>query len=885
LTKNNIDIPEHIRLEEDAAREKNWKRWGPYLPERQWGTVREDYSEDGDAWRYFPFEHSDLRSYRWGADGLLGVTDRQGRLCFNPGLWNEKDPILKERLFGLSGHQGNHGEDCKELYYYLDSTPTHSYNKALYKYPQAAFPYDDLLAENGRRGKHDPEYELLDTGVFDENRYFDLEVEYAKASPNDLLIRLTITNRGPEAAPLQLLPKLWFRNTWSWGCEHEGCTLKPRISSTDEGYLELDHSSLGEFRFAYETDFNPDVGLTENETDTEKLYQTSTYTPHTRSAFTDWIRDGMEDAVNLERGTMAMLRYRFELAAGESRSIRLRLFDLKELNSKNPFSDYDSIFQKRKMEADQFWKRKLTPNLSREARELQRQAYAGLLWSKQFYHYSVSDWLKGDSDVADPPQSRLEGRNHNWKHLFNRDVISMPDKWEYPWYASWDLAFHMVPFAHIDPAFAKSQLILFLREWYMHPNGQIPAYEWALDDVNPPTHAWACWQVYQAEARHGKGDIDFLKRTFTKLLLNFTWWVNRKDVHGKNLFGGGFLGLDNIGLFDRSKPLPQGANLHQADGTAWMAFYCTTMMEMALELSRFDPTYEDIASKFFEHFMSIADAINHFGENGLWDEETGFYFDEISFQNGHSERIRARSLVGLLPLIAVLPIDRKTIDALPGFRKRMNWYLENRKDITAAINCQFAMESGAVTMLLAIPSEDRLRSVLGYLFDEDEFLSPYGIRSLSKVHESSPYSLKLGEEVHEISYSPGDSDTFLFGGNSNWRGPVWFPLNYLLIESLKRYGDHYGEKFKIEYPTGSGNEKTLAECAADIEDRLTQLFLKDEKGLKPYNHRYPLLDQNEQFSDFHQFFEFFNSDTGQGHGASHQTGWTALIATILDKKG
>jgi hypothetical protein len=884
MTHNRFDTPEFIRLAEDASRTKNWKRWGPYLPERQWGTVREDYSEDGDAWRYFPFEHSDLRAYRWGADGLLGITDRKGRLCFNPCLWNEKDSILKERLFGLSGHEGNHGEDCKELYYYLDSTPTHSYSKALYKYPHAAFPYEKLRSENKNRGIDQPEYELLDTGVFDENRYFDFEVEYAKGAPNDLLIRLTVTNQGSETAPIVLLPKIWYRNTWSWGCEHEGCTLKPQIASGPMGQLDLNHSSLGKFHLAYEADMAPELGFSENETDTETLYQTSTYTPHTRSAFTRWIRDGSREAVHSDKGTMAMLRYRFELKPGESQTIRLRLFDPQDVDISHPLSNFDTLFQNRKEEADQFWDNTLNSNLNKEERELQRQAYAGLLWSKQFYHYSVSDWLKGDSGIAHPPEARLKGRNNQWSHLYNRDVISMPDKWEYPWYASWDLAFHMVPFAKMDPAFAKSQLILFLREWYMHPNGQIPAYEWALDDVNPPTHAWACWQVYRIEARKGEGDVDFLKRVFSKLLLNFTWWVNRKDPEGNNLFGGGFLGLDNIGLFDRSKPLPEGATLHQADGTSWMAFYCTTMMEISLELARFDPSYEDIASKFFEHFMSIADAINHFGEDGLWDSETRFYYDEIHFSNGHSEKVKARSLVGLLPLIAVLPIEMNAINALPGFRKRMDWYLEHRKDITTTINCQWTADGVSETLLLAIPTEDRLRSVLGYLFDEDEFLSPYGIRSLSKVHEESPYSLKLDGDGQAIRYCAGDSDTWLFGGNSNWRGPIWFPLNYLLIESIKRFGSHYGDRFTIEYPTGSGVMKTLDQCANDIENRLKRLFFKDENGRRPYNNQYPQLDQSEDFGDYHQFFEFFNGDTGQGHGASHQTGWTALIATILDQK-
>ncbi len=877
-------LAETHRLSEDKTREKNWKRWGPYLPERQWGTVREDYSEDGDAWRHFPFEQSALRVYRWGADGMLGLTDRQGRICFSPGLWNHQDEILKERLFGLSGHEGNHGEDCKELYYYLDATPTHSYNKALYKYPQAAFPYQRLKEENQKRNRLEPEFELIDTGVFDEDHYFDLQVEYAKASPNDLLVQFTVTNRGPDPAPLDLLPKLWYRNTWIWGCEHEGCTLKPSMVLKQPGLVELDQSSMGKYYFAYEDSVGASVRFKENETDTKSLYQKDNYTQTTRSAFTQWVKDGCEEAVHLEKGTMAMVRYGFELQPGEKRVVRLRLFAADERSYNDPFSDFDAVLKERQTEADAFWAAHLNDKLDQENQAVQRQAYAGLLWSKQFYHYSVADWLKGDSAIAPPPDSRLNGRNSAWTHLFNKDVISMPDKWEYPWYAAWDLAFHMVPFAKIDPKFAKDQLILFLREWYMHPSGQIPAYEWALDDVNPPTHAWACWEVYKAGYADGKGDVDFLKRVFSKLLLNFTWWVNRKDLNGNNLFGGGFLGLDNIGLFDRSKPLPDGATLHKADGTAWMAFYCTTMMEISLELSRFDPTYEDIASKFFEHFMSIANAINHFGENGLWDAETGFYYDEIRYKDGHSEDVKARSLVGLLPLIAVLPIDQSSVNTLPGFRKRMDWYIKNRTDITKTINCRFSTKDNRDKMLLAIPTEEQLRSVLGYLFDENEFLSPFGIRSLSKYHEEHPFALKVAGEDHEIRYCAGDSDTYLFGGNSNWRGPIWFPLNYLLIESLKRYAEYYGGEFMIEYPTGSGDLKTLGECAADIEARLQTLFLKTESGKRPYNTLYPLLDENEHFSPHHQFFEFFDCDTGQGHGASHQTGWTALIATILDNR-
>ncbi|EDY81824.1 hypothetical protein VDG1235_1443 [Verrucomicrobiia bacterium DG1235] len=874
---------ESQRLLQEASREQNWKRWGTYLSERQWGTVREDYSADGNAWKYFPFDLASLRSYRWGADGLLGLTDREGRLCFCPTFWNGRDSILKERLFGLSSAEGNHGEDCKELYYYLDATPTHSYCKALYKYPHAAFPYEKLRSENAKRTRLDPEYEILDTGVFDENRYCDITVEYAKGSPNDLLIQITATNRGPDPAPLHLLPKIWFRNTWAWGCQHEGCTLKPRITPERDGLLRLEHQTLGTFFLAYDANENdelPTARFTENETDTETLYQKETYTKFTGNAFNNWIIHEDQAAASSERGTMAMLRYSSSLKPGASRVVRLRLYSEKEAPKSDAFKNFDSILKARIQEADSFWKNTLKQNASSEKLAIQRQAYAGLIWSKQFYHYSVADWLRGDSAIAKPPAERLNARNASWKHLFNRDVISMPDKWEYPWYASWDLAFHMIPFAHVDPTFAKKQLILFLREWYMHPNGQIPAYEWALDDVNPPTHAWACWQVYLIGEAKGSPDIDFLKRVFAKLLLNFTWWVNRKDIDGKNIFGGGFLGLDNIGLFDRSKPIPGGATLHQADGTAWMAFYSATMLAMALELAKTDPTFEDIASKFFEHFMGIADAINHLGENGLWDSETGFYYDEIQFADGHCERVKARSLVGLLPLIANLTIESSQLEALPAFRKRMRWYLEHRSDITATMACLHKSDT-TENLLLAIPTEDRLRSLLRYLFDETEFLSPYGIRSLSKYHEKNPFSLTLGEEHHEIRYCPGDSDTWLFGGNSNWRGPIWFPLNYLIIQSLKQYHQHYGDSFTIEYPTGSGQQRNLKDCACDIEQRLTRLFTKDTNGQRPYNASHPIQSADPHFSNLHLFYEFFNGDTGQGHGASHQTGWTALIATFL----
>lgn len=875
------------RLEEDKKRTHNWKRWGPYLSERQWGTVREDYSEDGNAWRHFPFEHAHLRTYRWGEDGLLGFCDRQGRLCFSPAFWNGNDPIIKERLFGLTGEQGNHGEDNKELYYYLDSSPTHTYSKALYKYPHSEYPYKELIEENQRRGLDQPEYEILDTGAFNNSKSFDIQVEYAKASPDDILIQISITNLAPTPAKLTALPKLWFRNTWVWGCEHEGCSLKPTISRETENKLRIESDSLGTFYFEADVSSNglpPKIALAENETSTKALYGTDNYTPYTKDSFHRWIVESDETAVMHEgSGTMAMVRYDLNLAPQETVSLRLRLYSKSDSPSHALGPSFDSALSGAKQQVEDFWQKLLSKDASPEEREIQRQAYAGLLWTKQFYHYSVHDWLKGDSSIAETPESRKNGRNHNWTHLFNRDVISMPDKWEYPWYAAWDTAFHMIPFAEIDPDFAKDQLILFLREWYMHPNGQIPAYEWALDDVNPPTHAWACWEVYAMGKRNGAPDIDFLKRVFTKLLLNFTWWVNRKDTQGNNLFGGGFLGLDNIGLFDRSKPLPGGAELQQADGTAWMAFYCTQMLSISLELAASDRTYSDVASKFFEHFMSIADASNHFADRGLWDDQDGFYYDEIVYPNGESKPLRLRSLVGLLPLIAALPLRQSTLDILPGFRKRMDWYLKNRKDITRQITAMSVSEDNS-DRLLALPTKERLLRLLAYLFDEKEFLSPYGIRSLSKAYDAEPYRMNVDGQHHELRYRPGDSDTHLFGGNSNWRGPIWFPANYLIIQALDRYHDFYGDSLQVEYPTGSGNRQTLQACADDIRQRLYSIFKTNPQGQKPWQGENPKAAELSGADQLQQFYEFFNPENGKGHGASHQTGWTALVATLIREK-
>lgn len=865
---------ERIRLQEDASRQKNWKRWGPYLSERQWGTVREDYSVGGDTWNHFTHEQARSRAYRWGEDGLLGITDRQCRLCFAIALWNEKDPILKERLFGLTGPEGNHGEDCKELYYYLDSSPTHSYLKGLYKYPQAAYPYAELIQQNAARGRNDPEYELLDTGVFQENRYFDVQAEYAKASPDDVFIKITVTNHGPEAAPLHLLPTLWFRNTWIWGCEFEGCAPKPLIQKLDAQTLICKHESLGTFYLSASPELEPQLLFTENETNNLKLWGTESHSQFFKDAFHEYLIDGKQEAVNQKGfGTKAALHYKLLVPASGSVTIKLRLFAEGEPANGN----FEEVFQKRRAETDHFYASILPASASAESKNIQRQAYAGLLWSKQFYHYSVQDWLKGDPEIIAPPPERMNGRNANWTHLFNRDLISMPDKWEYPWYAAWDLAFHMIPFAAIDPHFAKEQLVLILREWYMHPNGQIPAYEFAFDDVNPPVHAWACWRVYKMTAVAGERDLQFLKRVFHKLLINFTWWVNRKDPDGNNVFAGGFLGLDNIGVFDRSKPLPTGGLLQQADGTAWMAFYCSTMLSMALELATHDAAYEDVASKFFEHFVSIADAMNKLGGIGLWDEVDGFYYDQLTLADKQIP-LKVRSLVGLIPLCAVEVLPEAVINKLPGFKKRMHWFLQNRPDLAGQIS--WCDRSGAGKYLLAIPSLERLKRVLSYLLNENEFLADYGIRSVSRFHEQHPYRFWVGSSEYAVNYTPAESDSGLFGGNSNWRGPVWFPINYLLLEALEKYDYFYKDHLKVECPTGSEEFMCLKQVTSKIAQRLIEIFRPNENGHRPCHgkHSFYLQDENKALA---LFYEYFHPETGRGVGASHQTGWTALVAKLI----
>ncbi len=881
---------ETLRLAADANREKNWKRWGPYLSERQWATVREDYSPDGSCWDYFPHDHARSRAYRWGEDGILGITDRQCRLCFSLAMWNGKDPILKERLFGLTNAQGNHGEDVKELYYYLDSTPTHSYMKGLYKYPQAPYPYEQLVQENRRRGNDEPEFELIDTGIFDDDRYFDVYAEYAKASDNDLLIQITVCNRGNQQAVLHLLPTLWFRNTWIWGCRHEGCTLKPVIRKINGSILLSEHETLGRFVFAIGPDQSgkaPEILFTENETNTLRLFSVENYTPYTKDAFGEYVINGNKDAVKNEvEGTKAAPYYILNVPANGQVQVKMRLFAEDE-NVKQPFNeDFEKVFAQRIAEAQDFYRKKIPSELTEQSRAVVRQAYAGLLWSKQFYHYVVKDWLEGDMAMPPPPTSRKKIRNYDWPHLFNRDVISMPDKWEYPWYASWDLAFHMISFAKIDPDFAKKQLILFLREWYLNPNGQVPAYEFSFSDVNPPVHAWACWRVYKMTGPRGKRDRKFLESAFQKLLLNFTWWVNRKDPSGDNIFGGGFLGLDNIGIFDRSQPLPGGAELEQADGTAWMAFYCGTMLSMALELAQEEEAYEDMASKFFEHFIAIADAMNTLGGTGLWDEQDGFYYDHMRLpNNSDSVPLKLRSLVGLIPLIAVEIIDKKKIAGLKGFKKLLRCFMENRRDLTETISymtCDFVDDPDAPCML-GIPSRDRLEKVLRYLLDENEFLSPFGVRSLSKVYKEHPFSTWLDGQEYKVEYLPGESNTGLFGGNSNWRGPIWFPINYLIIEALQRYDHFYGERLQVEFPTGSGTMMTLGQVACELSIRLTKMFVPDESGHRPIHGKVEKYATDEHWRNLVLFNEYFHSETGRGVGASHQTGWTSLITRCFEE--
>ena len=872
---------EQHRLEEARSRKSHWKRWGPYLSERAWGTVREDYSSHGTAWEYLSHDHARSRAYRWNEDGLAGISDRHQKICFSVAMWNGRDPILKERLFGLTGNEGNHGEDCKECYFYLDSTPTHSYMKYLYKYPQAAFPYQQLAEENRNRGRGAPEFELTDTGAFHENRYFDVFVEYAKGAPEDILIRITVANRGPESAELHLLPTVWFRNTWSWG---EGAR-RPNLRAGQANVIEIDEPEYGRRRLVCEGE--PELLFTENETNTRRLFGYDNGSHYVKDGINDYVVHGAANAVNPERvGTKAAARYHVIVGAGETKTVRLRLTNMAH-TANPPGGEFDRIFSKRLDEADEFYSTVTPGHLSSDARNVMRQSFGGLLWSKQFYHYVVRDWLEGDPGQPPPPGDRKHGRNREWGHLYNADVISMPDKWEYPWYAAWDLAFHCVPLALVDSDFAKEQLMLMVREWYMHPNGQLPAYEWAFGDVNPPVHAWAAWRVYKIEKkRRGVGDRIFLQRIFHKLLLNFTWWVNRKDAEGRNVFQGGFLGLDNIGVFDRSAPLPTGGHLEQADGTGWMSMYSLNLLAIALELAKEDPSYEDVASKFWEHFLYIANAINHLGNDGvgMWDEADGFFYDVLHTPSDGHIPLKIRSMVGLIPLYAVETLDSAIVERLSGFKRRLEWFIQNRRDLTANVACMNTKGVGE-RRLLSIVNADQLRRVLRFMLDEQEFLSPYGLRALSRVHKHQPYRLPVDGMEYRVDYEPGESSTGLFGGNSNWRGPIWFPVNYLLIESLQKFHHYLGDDFKVECPTGSGQYMTLWEVSQELSRRLTRIFLEDGRRTRPVHGSQAQYRDDPHWRDLVLFYEYFHGDDGSGVGASHQTGWTGLVAKLLQQSG
>ena len=869
---------EHLRMQAQNSKTAAWDRWGPYLSERQWGTVREDYSAHGEAWDYFSHELARSRAYRWGEDGIAGISDKQQRLCLALALWNGRDPILKERLFGLTNGEANHGEDVKEIYYYLDATPSHSYLKMLYKYPQAEFPYARLVEENRRRGKDQPEYELMDSGVFDDNRYFDVFVEYAKADVDDILMQVTVHNRGGEDAPLHVLPQLWFRNTWAWGYD----PTRPKLSAGERGCIVVDHPRLTGYHC--HLDGEPDLLFCDNDTNVRRLYGMQD-AGHFKDAFHDHVIHGNDQAVNPQQnGTKAAAHYVFTVPAHGKVEVRVRLA---KGQLPHPFSDFAAVMQRRRDEADEFYAGIQADQADADSRLIQRQALAGMIWSKQFYYYDIPQWLKGDPAMPPPPAERRHGRNREWFHLNNAEIISMPDKWEYPWYAAWDLAFHCVALALVDPVFAKNQLLMMTRVWYMHPNGQIPAYEWAFGDVNPPVHAWAVWEVYKLErdAKGGQGDRDFLERELHKLIVNFTWWVNRKDTEGHNVFQGGFLGLDNIGVFDRSAPLPTGGHINQADGTSWMAMYCLNLMRIALELAQYNHTYEDIATKFFEHFLYIAAAMNNIGDQGigLWDEDDQFFHDVLRFPDGAMMPLKVRSMVGLIPLYAVEILEPELLERLPDFRRRLEWFLNYRPDLAALVS-HWNEPGRGNRRLLSLLRGHRMKRLLKRMLDETEFLSDYGIRSLSRAHLNDPYVFSCMSNPLSVQYQPGESESGLFGGNSNWRGPIWFPVNYLLVTSLRRFAEYYGPEFRIEYPTRSGQFFSIDEVADAVSERLTRLFRRDAAGRRPVFGTEEKFQTDPHFRDYLLFYEYFHGDTGRGVGASHQTGWTGLIARLLQPR-
>jgi len=865
---------EEQRLGEINNKKKNWRKWGPYLSDREWGTVREDYSPNGDAWNYFTYDDARSRTYRWGEDGIGGICDEQQILCFAFSFWNGKDPFIKERYFGLTNPEGNHGEDVKEYYYYLENLPTHSYMKMLYKYPQSEFPYKKLIDENAKRSRKKPEFELIDTGIFDEGKYFDIFIEYAKADAEDILIKAEIFNRSDKDTELNFIPQLWFRNTWAWGYND----YNPILKKSKNSFIKIEHKTLDRLNLYYEG--NPEVIFCENDTNYKKLFNVENKTEFCKDGINEFIINKNEDAVNNRQGTKAGLNYKLKINAGKSETIKLRLAKNSE---KKAFDNFDKIFNEKLKETDEFYSSFQKRIKKKELKNIQRQAFAGILWNKQFYYFDIAQWLNGDPAQPTPPPERKTGTNSGWVHLNNFDVISMPDKWEYPWYASWDLGFHCVTLSLIDAEFAKHQLIHLTREWYMHPNGQLPAYEWNFSAVNPPVHAYAAWRVYKIDEknRNGKGDIKFLESVFHKLLLNFTWWVNRKDIENKNIFQGGFLGLDNIGVFDRNNQIP-GAKIEQADGTAWMAMYCLNMMRISLELSKENKIYQDLATKFFEHFLYIAGAMFNIGEEkiDMWDEEDEFYYDVLHTSDGKHQKLKVRSIVGLIPLFAVEVLEPEVMKNCPDFAARLEWFLDYRKDLAGVVS-HWEIKGKGERRLLSLLRGHRMKCLLRRMLDEQEFLSEFGVRALSRYHLAEPYIFKNNGENFKVGYVPGESDSAMFGGNSNWRGPVWFPVNFMLIESLQRFHHYYGDDFKVEHPTGTGNFLTLREISDKLSEKLLKIFLPDDQGNRPINGNIEKFNKDKHFKNYILFHEYFHGDNGTGLGASHQTGWTGLIAKLM----
>ena len=866
-----------MNAEQSRLKDSTWKKWGPYVSDRQWGTIREDYSANGDAWNYITHDMARSKAYRWGEEGIAGICDDDQTVCFSVALWNKKDPIIKERYFGLTNPEGNHGEEVKELNYYLDNTPTHSYMKTLYKYPQQAYPYQSLLDENKRRGRNDPEFELIDTGILNNDEYFDVFTEYAKNTQDDILIKITINNRSMNDCELNVLPTIWFRNTWAWGYDN----YIPELTADSHGVIEVYHNKLGQLWLNGEG--SPDILFCDNETNNPKLYNYADGKPYYKDGINNHIVNGA-DTVNPKRtGTKAAINYDIKVKAKDSYTIRLRFSS----NAKNGFNDFDTIFNTRVTEADEFYKDVQQNNPNPDSVFVQRQAFAGMLWTKQFYYFDINHWLNGDPAEPKPPAERKNGRNSKWQHFNARDIISMPDKWEYPWFASWDLAFHCLALANVDMDFAKNQLMLLVRVWYQHPNGELPAYEWDFGDANPPVHARVTWEIYQKdkEANNGKGDTFFLERIFHKLMLDFTWWVNRKDAAGNNIFEGGFLGLDNIGVFDRNARLPMGEHLEQADGTSWMAMYSLNLLRIAAELASYNKAYSDIASKFFEHFIYIAGAMANLGENnqGLWDDQDGFFYDQLRLPDNSTEKMRVRSIVGLIPLFAAEILDADDIMNNPIFHNRMKWFSDNRPDLAGLVS-RWNETKGSGKHLISLLRGYRMKSLLKYMLDENEFLSDYGIRSVSKYHLNNPYCVTVNGMEFSVKYTPAESDSGLFGGNSNWRGPIWMPINYMLIESLQRFYQYYGDDFKIECPTGSGVFMNLNEVANELYRRLSGIFLRDKTGKRAVFGNYDKIQSDPNFKDHLLFYEYFDGDNGRGVGASHQTGWSGLIVNCLYNK-